>query len=168
MLAALRQLMFPKEFRIDPPVWPSKMQVILEEIKGLLESETTAVDYNKRIEKNDNEIIHFFSDIGTGLWRISRQLMLAEAKEPPEHLRRINRSFESTWDAFIQAGFEIKDHTGDIVIGGEAMHIISFQPMPGIIKDQVIETLRPTIFYKGKMVQAGEVIVGMPEQEEVV
>lgn len=164
MLSALKQLIYPREFRIKPPVWPKKLLGVLEEITKLIQS--SAIENRGNIEKSEKEMVRFLSDVGTGLWRMRRQIIPSEMKEPPDEYRRINRSLESTWDALTQGGFEIQDHTGDIIVGGEALHIISFQPMAGLTREQVIETLRPTIYYKGEMIQVGEVIVGKPERIE--
>ena len=71
---------------------------------------------------------------------------------------------ESTSDALRQGGIDIKDHTGEKYDGGMALHVITFQPAPGLSHEQVIETIKPTIYRENKIVQMGEVIVGVPEK----
>jgi len=44
-----------------------------------------------------------------------------------------------------------------------SLKVISFQPTPGLGRERVIETIKPTIYFKGKAIQMGEVIVGRPE-----
>jgi hypothetical protein len=40
---------------------------------------------------------------------------------------------------------------------------MSFQPTVGLTRDMIIETIKPTIYFKDNLVQTGEVIVGTPE-----
>ena len=62
-------------------------------------------------------------------------------------------------------GIEIKDHTGKTVDAGDALNIVAYQPSVDLTRNTVIETLRPTIYFKEKIIQNGEVIVGKPEKE---
>jgi hypothetical protein len=121
---------------------------------------------NVKEEKIPLELLNILADVGTGMWRIRRKLIPAGESKPPDELKTIYRPFESTWNKLLQAGLEIKSHDGDIISDGEALQIIAFQPSSEVTRDTVIETLRPTIYYKGRMVQMGEVIVGKPENKK--
>jgi hypothetical protein len=44
-----------------------------------------------------------------------------------------------------------------------SLKVVAFQPTPGIGRERVIETIKPTIYFKGKAIQMGEVIVGRPD-----
>jgi hypothetical protein len=44
-----------------------------------------------------------------------------------------------------------------------SLKVLCFQPTPGLRRERVIETIKPTIYFKGKTIQMGEVIVGKPE-----
>jgi hypothetical protein len=123
-----------------------------EELAG--ESKKLSVDAQ-------GELIRLMADVGTGIWRIHQGHTGAKA-EPQKELNSILRTVESIWSIMAGKGVEIKDHTGDMITGGEALRIIAFQPSSGITRDTVVETLKPTVYYKDKMVQMGEVIVGIP------
>jgi hypothetical protein len=45
---------------------------------------------------------------------------------------------------------------------GLPVKVLSFQPTPGLDRDTVIETVRPTVIWKDRLLQSGEVIVGTP------
>ena len=88
----------------------------------------------------------------------------ARTGQPLEAMRRVYRHLESMWDAFGDSGIKIQDHDGEAVPEGGiyALNVIAFQPTAGLERQQVIETIKPTIYYKERMIQRGEVIVGTP------
>ena len=162
MIENFKQLKYPKEFRIEQPIRQNNLLEALEEISGLMKSipkETVVTQ-----DKDERELERFLAEIGTGLWRIRNKLMQPLIKESTKEMHSVIRSLESTWDVLTQGGIEIKDHTGEPIIGGEALHILTFQPSADVTRDEVIETIKPTIYYKGKMIQIGEVVVGTPEK----
>ena len=159
MLDSLRQLKYHKEFRIKPPAWSCDILDMLEKTVARINIAETEPSSGT----DAKEHFKFLSELGTGLWRMRKSIVPEGSSEPAEENRRTFRHLESVWDALSEQGVEIKNHTGDVVVGGEALKIIAFQPTSGLIRDQVIETIRPTIYYRGKMIQTGEVIVGKPE-----
>ena len=72
----------------------------------------------------------------------------------------VNR--KAAMDALMQGGVEIQDHTGEDVSGGESFHVLAYEPAPGLRREQGIETVRPTVYYQGSLIQEGQVIVGTP------
>jgi hypothetical protein len=116
-------------------------------------------------EAAQREHFRFLADVGTGLWRLRQKMVQPGTDRPLEEMRRAFRHLESVWDALTQAGMEIRDHTGEPVPEGGvyALKTVAFQPTPGISREKVIETIKPSIYYKDQMIQMGEVIVGTPE-----
>jgi len=157
MLTSLRQLLYPKEFRIAAPKWAALSEALVDMI-NLLKSAPSEIETGPGQEGG---LLNLVADIGTVIWRLQRRL--PAGGEMPEEMRRISRDLESTWDALRQGGVEIKDHTGERYDGGMALRVIAFQPTLGLLEEQVIETIRPTIYHKDKIVQMGQVIVGVPE-----
>ncbi len=104
----------------------------------------------------------FLSDVVTGLWRVRQKLSPLEGAEASGETRSLARAIASTWDALKQGGVEIAEHTGEFITGGERLHVLTFQPTPGLDRERVIETIKPTVYYRGRMIQAGQVIVGTP------
>ncbi|MDD5701287.1 MAG: hypothetical protein PHU23_04465 [Dehalococcoidales bacterium] len=159
MLGNLRQFFnYSKDFRIEAPK-ASKYDDNLDKIVNLLKSQLANTELKP--EKDDG-LIKLTAEIGTTAWRLQRRL--TTTSETSDTIKRVSRDLESVWDALIQGGLEIKDHTGEKYDGGMALNVIAFQPTPGITKEQVIETIKPTIFHKNKMVQMGQVVVGVPEK----
>lgn len=150
MFSGLRQLKYPKEFRIATPVWPQDMWESTEQIVSLIASPP----------QEEKGLMLILKEIGTGLWRIRNRLK--GEMNPSLEIRGAMRFLESTWDALVQSGLEIRDHTDEIVTGGESLRIVAAEPSDHVVRNQVIETIKPTIFYRGTIIQMGEVIVGTP------
>jgi hypothetical protein len=153
----VRQLRFPREFRIAPVPWPCELELLLKSIGESGEAPESA-DQTEFVEKQ----CHLLADIGTGLWRLKQKMLKPGGDQPLDEMRRPYRHVESVWDALIQGGVEIKDHTDTLFDDGMAVKVVSFQPMPGLGRDIIIETIKPTIYFKEKHIQMGEVIVGRP------
>ena len=159
MFENLRQYRYPKSFRISEEVRPD-FAALLNTLNKLLviEANQSTTDVSK--ERN---LLKIIGDVGTIVWRLQKRSS-AEI-EPPEKVQRISRDIESACDILLQGNVEIKDHTGQIYNDGLRLRVLSFQPMPGLIRDQIIDTIKPTIFYNSKMIRMGEVIVGTPQND---
>jgi hypothetical protein len=164
LLAGLRQWQYCKEFRITPSVWPSKLLAEFEKLSQALESKAseglnrTAANSNIKIQQQ------FLADVGTGLWRLRQKMVQSGTNQPLDEMRRAYRHLESTWDTFTQAGIEIQDHTGESFNSGMSLKAIAFQPMSGIRREEVMETIKPSIYLNNQLIQMGEVIVATPEK----
>lgn len=107
--------------------------------------------------------LRFFADMGTALWRLRQKMVRPGSNDPLDEMRRAYRHFESAWSLLQQAGVEIQDHTDRLFDAGMELSVLTFQPMPELKHELVVETIKPTIYYKKVMIQRGEVIVGTPE-----
>ena len=153
-------LCYPQEFRISAAKYPGLSEP-LEALAALAEPTSTS---SQPTSKKEEELLDMAADVGTLVWRIQHRL--AATGELSKPLQRLSRDVERTWDALTQGGIEIKDHTGGDYEGGMALRVITSQPVTGLALRQIIETLKPTIYYRGRIIQMGEVIVGVPEKTE--
>ena len=158
MFEDLKQFWFySKEFRIEAPK-ASDYDDSLGKIVNLLKSQLS----NAGSMSKGSSSPKLTSEIGTTVWRLQRRL--TASADVPDTIKRITRDLESVCDTLTQEGVEIKDHTGEKYDGGMALNVIAFQPTPGITREQIIETIKPTIYHKNELVQMGQVIVGVPEK----
>ena len=158
IMASLRQLRYPKEFRIATPRWPDLSEA-LNDLVNLLESSECK---NKTGFEEGNESLNLLIELGTVIWRL--RLRLTKEGEVNDKINRTFRDLESAWDALRQGGIEVKDHTGEEYDGGMALKVLTFQPMTGFTGEKIIQTIKPTIYHNNKLVQRGEVMVGVPEK----
>ncbi|HQH71900.1 MAG TPA: hypothetical protein PK360_07460 [bacterium] len=154
MFESLRQLRYPKEFRISQPLWPS----------NVLDSADDYIRLLKSPNGDSKDLLRFLVETGNGLFRIENRLNTIE--EPAKEIRSALRFLESTRDVLRQAGIEFRGHTGERITGGEALKIVTFETRADLPHEQVIETIKPTIYYKGKIIQMGEVVVGKPNHSQ--
>jgi len=115
-------------------------------------------------ERNDEP--HFLAEIGTGLWRLKQKMVQPGTDLPQEGMERAYRHFETVWDILRQRGVEVQDHTGDRYDAGMSINVLASQPMADLKREKIIDTLRPTIYYHKKLLQMGEVIVGVPDKPQ--
>ena len=89
-----------------------------------------------------------------------------ETGEARDEMRRVYRHIENILDALKLIHVDIIDPIGRAYDSGMALKVISFEETPGFSKEEIKETLRPTIMLQERiMIQMGEVIVGTPVKE---
>jgi hypothetical protein len=107
----------------------------------------------------------FAAAVATGLWRMRNRMVEPGTDRPLPELRPLYRHLEATWDALTGAGIEIQSHDGDVADPGLSLSVVAYQPTPGLDRDRIVETIRPTVYFGGRIIQQGEVIVGTPTDE---
>jgi len=153
-------LLYPQEFRISA----RKSIGLSESLEVLADLTEITTASSQKKSKREEELLDMAADVGTLVWRIQHRLDATEELSKP--LQKLSRDIERTWDALTQGGIEIKDHTGGDYEGGMALRVITSQPVSGLARRQIIETLKPTIYYRDRIIQMGEVIIGIPEEAE--
>jgi len=101
-------------------------------------------------------------ELCTELWRLHRMVIDPQTGKPKEGLKRIGRSLMAAIDILTKDCILIQDHTGMPFDSGMSLIVRSYQDFPGLIRMEVIETLKPSIYQNQKLLQIGEVIVGKP------
>jgi hypothetical protein len=122
-------------------------------------------EYEPVSETLTSELIRLIADVGTGLWRLRLKMLPLGAKQPTDDNRRAFKQLEAILDTLGTAGVQIRDHTGEPVPRGGiyALKVLAYEPTSGLAREQVIETIKPTIYLKDRVIQLGEVIIGTPE-----
>ena len=159
LLSTARQFFFPVEFRIAEPPWPEEWLETLKKLADLPPGPPPN-------PPDDKDRIRFLADVATGVWRLRHKMLEPGTERPREQFRREYRHLESVWDVLLQAGLEIQDHTGKPFDSGQALKVLAFQPTPGIKRERVQETIKPTIYYNRQHIQMGEVIVESPQKND--
>jgi hypothetical protein len=171
ILSDLRQWRFPREFRISRPVWPEEMLAGMRELKELLSQPTRETESRPEPstaperpadETMSREHLRFLADVATGLWRMRLKMIEPETQDPRDDMKRVLRHMEAIWDALNQEGLLVQDHTGSPFNSGMWLRVVAFQPTAGLGREKVIETIKPSVYFKGRPIQMGEVIVGTP------
>lgn len=180
ILAGLRQACYPRALRIDPPAWPPELagrlaaaleaaaQATAEAARAAIAAAQAqaARPETPQATQDAGKQEKLMADLATRVWRIRRSLVphgkpLLNA-QPVDEMRKPYRHLLSTWEALEAAGVRIQDHTGERYISGQSIKV-HFEAAPELDTDTVIDTIRPTIYLNGNMIQMGEVLVGTPD-----
>ena len=105
--------------------------------------------------------------VATSAWKLRARLIDAKSGEPrydvkKEDVRKLARHVEAIFEAFEQIELEVKDRTGEPFDYGLPEKVVTTQPQPGLKKEQIIETLRPSIYWNKQLAQQGEVVIATP------
>jgi hypothetical protein len=155
LLANLHQWLLPAEFRIPEP--PSS-QEWLGEIRHFIEKLDTAGK-----DQLSPEQLRLLLDISNGAWRLRRRMVDRKTGEAKDEFRREAYHLEAIWEALHEGGIRIQEHDGEPFDAGRSMKVVSWIPTEGITRNQIQETLKPTIYYNQRHVQQAEIIVEIPE-----
>ncbi|HEY0323489.1 MAG TPA: hypothetical protein VGC66_21205 [Pyrinomonadaceae bacterium] len=178
LLAGARQFMHPAEFRIAPPVETSP-DLIEQVLRALIsrrpqpqqqQSSTKELEQAAAYKELSHFVVSLLADVGTGLWRMRQKMVQPGTNLPQEEMRRAFRHLESTWDVLAQSDVQIIDHTGEAMpeAGVYSLKVLAYEPTPGLRREKVVETIKPTIYFRDQMIQMGEVIVGTPPAQQVL
>lgn len=102
----------------------------------------------------------------THVWRAKGKLVDVATGEPKEETRRAYRHVEAALETFAQMDLTLSDWIDQPYDPGLPVKVLTFQPMSGIMRDTVVEAVRPTVIWKDQLLQLGEVVVGIPAQTE--
>jgi len=167
LVAALRQLRYPEPFRISEPPWPDGWEAALAEALAAAAPPRPAESPPALVpvvpEAPPAPDPRWLADLGTGLWRLRQRMVEPGTDRPLDEMRRAFRHMESLMDVVRAAGLEVQDLTGAPFHSGMSLQVLAFQPTPGVQREKVAETIKPTIYFNGTMIQMGEVIVATPE-----
>lgn len=160
---ALRQALQPREFRIAPAALPADWLALLERRlqpppPAAAPAPAPAGDERSR----DREQLRLLADLATGLWRLKPRLLEPGTDRPREGMKRAWRDVEALGDLLAGAGVRVIDHTGHDYDPGQVLEVAARVPVPGLRRDRVQETVRPTVYIGDRHVQVGQVLVEVP------
>ena len=112
------------------------------------------------------ELASALGGLATQMWRAAGKTVDPATGQPREEMRRVHRHIESALDLLKQMGLTLNDWAKQPYDAGLPVKVLSFQPTPGLDRDVIIEAVRPTVIWKDRLLQLGEVIVGTPENSE--
>jgi hypothetical protein len=102
------------------------------------------------------------AEVVVGLWRARAKMTDASTGEPRAEFRHAYLHVQAVWDVLAGAGVEAQGHDGTAYDPGLSITAVAFRPVPGLAREEIVETLRPTVYLSGRMLAQGEVVVGTP------
>ena len=144
-----------------PPVVPVESPVVPSEPEAVVAAVPTSATAEE-LEVLSGSL----TALATQVWRARVRIIDPETGEPREEMRRIHRHIEGAFESFSQIGLTINDWVNQPYDPGLPVKVLTFQPTPDLQRDTVLEAVRPTVIWKDRLLQMGEVIVGIPENAE--
>jgi hypothetical protein len=105
----------------------------------------------------------FFVDLANSAWDLRRSTTDNRTAEAKPTMSKVARHVDRLWESLEQAGLKIQDHINQPFDSGQSLEVLAFQPTPGVEREIVIETIRPTVYLQDYRIQIGQVIVGTPQ-----
>lgn len=98
----------------------------------------------------------------TQTWKLRARLWDCEAGQVHAGMQRLFRHVEVLQDTCHQLGLRVHDPTGEPFDFGLPLTVITSQPVPGTVREYVLETIKPTVYWNQQLIQAGEVVIATP------
>lgn len=162
-LAGLRQQQFDPEFQIGKP---SRANDIIAKIDPVIELVKNHINHSKPEQgKEYAELLKLISDMSSNVWRVKQKIVDSTTGEPIEEFRKIHRPVDKIFSSLEEMGIQVIDRTNQKYITGMNEKVLTFEPDARFTCEVIIETVKPTIIYKEKVLQQGEIIVGIPQNK---
>ncbi len=138
-----------------------KMALIpLSQLERLLEEHSDA-----HLSKEDLDIRELVSSLAIEMWRLEKRIELTKAdllKDSGANGNSVADQVQRMKDVFKKHDIETHEYTGISYNDGLSLKVLHVEEMDGIPagKMQVIETVKPSVYFKSQIIFHGEVIVG--------
>lgn len=106
----------------------------------------------------------FIKKIANNVWKLQAK-MLDTNGSPIEGFERLYRFVEALEDALHDVGVEIKSHNGEVYDTGMAVNVVAWEKRTDSTREEIIETIKPTIRLGNHLIQWADVIATTPENE---
>lgn len=152
----IKQLKYPKEFRIFPVKLETEPVKQMEALfNNLLNKLNTPQVAGVKNEKNKE----FLAEVSVGAWRLKKKMIDPANQQPFADMNRAYRHLESILLTLKNEGIEIQDHDGQKFDAGLSLKVLTYQETPGLENEYVLDTIKPSIYLSGERILMGEVIV---------
>ena len=151
------------QFKISAAHWPNESEVAEALASQMLAAMSRQAGNGGEVRYAvPPNIVKGMADVATNIWKAKCRMLDGPSGEVREEMKRVYRHVESALETLAELGIALKDHTGNAFDYGLPLKVVTTQETPGITRDTVIETLRPTVYWQKQIIQMGEVVVGIP------
>jgi len=104
--------------------------------------------------------------IATSTWKARCRMIDPASGEVREEMKRVCGDIERIERCLNGLGIVVEDHTDKPFDYGLPWRVIATKPIPGITKEVVTETLKPTVRWNEQIIQHAEVEIGTPTDKQ--
>lgn len=130
-------------------------------VNGLLASQGLIRRKEPEATLPENDTTRFIKKIANNVWKLHNK-MIDEDGNPKEHFDRVYRFVEALDDALKDIGVTIKSHDGEAYDTGMAVNVVAWEKRESAPREEIIETIKPTIRLGDKLLQWADVVAVTP------
>jgi len=158
-------LTLPTELQLPPLTDIASVNVLKERFK-VIEDRLAKIEPQGRMPQMSHSVPVIdekpLASLATNAWRAKARMLDTDTGEVKDDMKRVYRHIEAIVESLKQLGVETIDQTERNYDSGMALKVISFEPTPGVSKETIKETIKPSVIWQGRLIQIGEIIVGTP------
>ncbi len=158
-------LTLPTELQLPPLTDIASVNVLKERFK-VIEDRLAKIEPQGRMPQMSHSVPSIdekaIASLATNAWRAKVRMLDADTGEVKDDMKRVYRHIEAIVESLKQLGVETIDQTERNYDSGMALKVVSFEPTPGVSKETIKETIKPSVIWQGRLIQIGEIIVGTP------
>ena len=165
ILNEIRQWCYPHEFRIpsdEHGIDEDKINDLIQSLSHTLKMFDNPYFRARLLNQTAIDDEPFIVDLTTRLWRILRNLKKPGSEEPIEEIERGYRHLERLISNLERLGIQVVDKTGEAYDPGMAVKVVSSEPVNGISREIIKETIEPAIYKGDRLIQTSQIVVGIP------
>jgi len=159
---ALRQGMHSPSFRIPYP------GTIEEYLDAHGNTTPATVDSGNEDERGNKELLQVIASLATEVWRIQKYFKCNSCQiSDPQDITKVARRIQAITGILKGGNIDVQDYDGQKhVVGLNKVNMVDQVKKQGINQDIIEETIKPSICYKGTLIQRADVIVAIPDNSQ--
>lgn len=121
-----------------------------------------------KLTKEEVDIRDLVSSLGVEVWRLEKRLGLAKDGAGKVENSSVLDQLQRMKDIFKKQEIEIREYTGSFYNDGLSLKVLHVEEIDNVPagKMQIIETIKPSVYFKGQVIFHGEVIVGKSRENK--
>jgi hypothetical protein len=147
----------------DTNIPPNDWRKELPKLKQIAASEAVMQAVEQVQQRNEAWTIAL-CEIAIHAWRAQRRMKDRHSGEVKEEHKATHRNIEGILNTLESVGFTLRDREGEGYDYGLPEKVIASEKRPGISREIVAETIRPSIFYTDQLIKPGEIVIATPEE----
>ena len=110
----------------------------------------------------ENPALAALCEIALHAWRLQRRMTDRTTKEVKEEHRPLARHVNAILDTLEGAGLTLRDRESEAYDYGLPEKVVAAERSAAVKRETVVETIRPTLFFRDQILKAGEIIIALP------
>lgn len=110
----------------------------------------------------DGKALSALCDIAVHAWRLQRRMTHRATKEVREEHRPLSRHVTGILDALENLGLTLRDRESEAYDYGLPEKVVAAERSANVTREVVLETVRPTLFFRNEILKPGEIIIALP------